>query len=289
MLRTENDNFNRNLAALITGAAMPIIKSNLFVAGPGVFTYRLGMVDERLQEFKTRAKESNKECLSTTAVKFEPKLPNSEAFPMYFSCKEAMSTELNVYFGQKDDNYYVAELQKGTANSPSIAVLASVDSAGNKVEVWQVMVDATANPKTVSVSHIKADKSANTIQVIDAATMTGTNVGCGIKLSSTASALWVYGDPRDAVSNACGAGITSGDYASSTDSGDYANYCVDPTALTDISAGLANGGACSALKSGFQLAIFRYDQMSGYANDGYDLIFNPQLPAGLVDFKTVKA
>lgn len=266
---------------MTTSQAMQEVKSNLFVAGPGVFSYRLGKVDERLQEFKTRAKESNKECLSTTAVKFEPKLPNNQAFPMFFSCKEAMSTELNVYFGQQDDKYYVAELQKGTANTPSIAVLASVDSAGSKVDVWQVMVDANANPKTVSVAHIVADKSANIIQVIYASTYAGTNVGCGVKLSSTTSELWIYGLPRDAVSSSCGS-ATSNDYDSSTDSGDHKNYCVDPTALTDIVA----AGACSALKNGFQLAVFRYDQMSSYANDGYDLIFNPQLPAGLVDFKT---
>ena len=284
---------------MTTANAMLAIETRLFQQGPGDFSYRLGMVDGRLQEFKTRAKESDKECLSATALKFEPTLPNSEAFPMYFSCKEEMSSQLNVYFGQKDDKYYVAELQKGGAvaglgNVPSIAVLASVDSAGNKVDVWQIVVDEAANPKTVSVFHIMADKVANTIQVIAAASSSGTGIGCGIKMSSTASALWVYGCPSDDGSpNPCPA-VSSGAYSSSVDfsdnNGDYMSYCVDPATLIDTSP---PNTPCSSLKSGFPLLVFsRADLTSNsnaYANTAYNLIFSPSLPAGLVDFKKEKS
>ena len=292
-LRTDNDNINRNLASntILESDAIDTIKTRLFQEGPGDFSYRLGMIDERLQEFKTRAKESDKECLSTIAVKFEPTLPNNEAFPMYFSCKEEMSSQLSVYFGQKDGQYYVAELQKGgtvagLGNIPSIAVLASVDSAGNKVDVWQIAVEDTANPKTVSVFHIMADKIANTIQVIAAATSTGTGIGCGIKMSSTASALLVYGYPGDNNSpsgNLCP--NNNNDYINSVDSGAglWEVYCVNPVTLASISPDTP----CTSLLSGFPLAAFSYADLvsTAYADSAYSLIFSPSLPDGLVDFK----
>ena len=284
MLRIENENFDRKLVTITTSSAMSTIKTKLFGPGPGDFSYRLGMVDERLQEIKQRAKESDtpKECLSVTSEKFEPKLPNNEAFPMYFSCKEEMSGgQLNVYFGQKDDKYYVAELQKGSGNIPSIAVLASVDSAGNKVDVWQIIVDAAASPKTVSVFHINADKVANTIQVITASTSGGTGVGCGIKMSSTSSSLWAYGYASDNGSpNPC---PTGGDYINSVVNADWQSYCVNPSTLLDITP----SSTCSTLSSSFPLTAFSYAQLvsTSYANDAYNLIYNPVLPTGLVDFK----
>lgn len=295
-LRTDNDNINRNLVAstIAESAAITTIKTRLFQEGPGDFSWRLGMVDQRLQEFKTRAKESDKECLSTIAVKFEPTLPNNEAFPMYFSCKEEMSSQLSVYFGQKDGLYYVAELQKGGTDAvlgyiPTIAVLASVDSAGNKVDVWQIAVEETANPpKTVSVFHIMADKLANTIQVIAAATSTGTGIGCGIKMSSTASALMVYGYPGDNNSpsgNLCPTDTNPNDYINSvvTGAGNWDIYCVNPDTLTTISPNTP----CTSLLSGFPLADFSYANLvtTTYANSAYSLIFSPSLPDGLVDFK----
>jgi hypothetical protein len=294
MLREESDIVNRQLVnnPITTSDAMSTIKTRLFQAGPGDFSYRLGMVDGRLQEIKKRAKESDtpKECLTVTSEKFEPKLPNNEAFPMYFSCKEEMSGgQLNVYFGQKDDKYYVAELQKGgnvpgLGNIPSIAVLASVDSEGNKVDVWQIVVDDTASPKTVSVFHINADKVANTIQVITASTSSGTGVGCGIKMSSTASSMWVYGFAGDDGSPVtCPTDATNGDYINSVVAGDWQSYCVNPTTLLDISPSTL----CSTISTNFPLADFSYNQLdlNSYANDAYSLIFNPVMPAGLIDFK----
>ena len=295
MLREESDIVIRQLVAptnvILTPAAMLTIETKLFQKGPGDFSNRLGMVDGRLQEIKKRAKESDtpKECLSVTSEKFEPKLPNNEAFPMYFSCKEEMSGQLSVYFGQKDDKYYVAELQKGGNVAglgiiPSIAVLASVDSEGNKVDVWQIVVEDTASPKTVSVFHINADKVANTIHVITASTSTGTGVGCGIKMSSTTSSLWVYGFAGDNGSPiTCPTDITTGDYISSTVDGNWQSYCVNPATLLDLSPSTL----CSTISTNFPLTDFSYAQLvsTSYANDAYSLIFNPVMPAGLVDFK----
>jgi hypothetical protein len=133
-----------------------------------------------------------------------------------------------------------------------------------------------------------ADKVANIIQVIAAASSSGTGIGCGIKMSSTASAMWVYGYPSDNGSpNPCPTDSTAGDYINSVVSGDWGSYCVDPAALTDISPNTP----CSSLLSGFPLADFSYAQLgsTSYANDAYNLIFSPSLPAGLVDFKKVKS
>lgn len=269
------------LQTFTTAEATAVAKSRMFQAGPLVYSTRLGSVDERLQEFKTRALESPKVCLSKTALKFEPSLPNNEAFPMYFSCKEEMSSSLSVYFGKSDNKYYVAELQKSSgSNIPSIAVLASVDSEGNKVDVWQIILDESTSPKSASVSHIRADRTENTISVITAASSTGTGVGCGMKLSSTSSALWLYGYPSDVVASTCPTDVTVNDYKNSVAAGDWKEYCVDPSSLTDKS------GACNTLKSNFPLSSFSYGEIvsSGFGAIAYTLPYlhahNADWPGG---------
>lgn len=282
LLRNESHDVDRLLSQFTTSSAMTTLKSRLFTSGPGDFNYRLGLVDNRLQEFKTRALESNRVCLSTSASLFSPTLPNLESFPMYFSCKEKMSDSLNVYFGQKDGKYYVAEL---TTGSPSIGVLASVDSAGTVVDVWQIMADSTSTPKTASVFHINADKTSGTIQVIGAASYVGTGVGCGIKMSSTSSAMWFYGNPSDNGSpSPCPTDTTTGDYLASVVSGDWQSFCVDPSTLTDISSSL-----CTTLSTSFPQSDFSYAQLvsDGYGATAYTLISSPTLPSGLVDFNEI--
>ncbi len=279
----------RILATFTTSDATTEIKSRLFGGGPGDFTYRLESVDSRLQELKERAKESRKVCLTTTPELFSPELPNSESFPMYFSCKEDVSDDLSIYFGQKDNKYYLAELQEGgtagVSSYPSIAVLASIDSDGVNVDVWQIIVDEAANPKTASVFHINANKTSDTIQVITASTSSGTGVGCGIKMSSSSAALWIYGNPSDNSPNACPTDVTANDYTNSVVAGDWQSFCVSPESLADITS-----TPCSTMSNSFPLTSFSYAQLvsTSYADKAYDLIFDSTLlPSGLVDFKEV--
>lgn len=291
--QVENQMFGLTSTQFSTFSATQEVKNRLFSPGPGDFTYRLGKVDERLQELKSRALESPKPCLiSTPAVKFEPTLPNNEAFPMYFSCKDRLNDKLTVYFGKKNTTWYLAELQKtDNVNAPTIAVLASIDSDGNQVDTWQIMVDETLSDKNSSVLHIKADKKANTISVLTASSITqtqgqqlaSTGVGCGIKLSSTSSELWIFGYPADNAPNGPTGSCPSSDadYLSSTaSSNNWQDFCVHPSQLTDI-----NATGCTALKN-FTLSIFSYSQLvsSSYGKIAYNMIYNPQMPSGIVDF-----
>jgi hypothetical protein len=210
---------------------------------------------------------------------------------MYFSCKDRLSEKLTVYFGKKNTTWYLAELQKTdnviAPTTPTIAVLASIDSDGNQVDTWQIMVDETLPDKNSSVLHIKADKKANTISVLTASSITqtqgqqlgSTGVGCGIKLSSTSSELWIFGYPADnRPTGACPS--SDADYLSSTaSSNNWQDFCVHPSQLTDINAG------CTALRN-FSLSIFSYSQLvsSSYGKFAYNMIYNPQMPSGIVDF-----
>ena len=281
--RMLRDDVSRTLTPITSSDALNTIKSRLFSEGPGDFTYRLGMVDTRFQEIKKRTEESEtpKVCLKTTPSKFEPSLPNDENFLMYLQCYEKLSDQLSVYFGQKDDVFYIAELQKSSGNTPTIAVLANVDSAGNKVDVWQIIVDDNQTPKKVAVTHIQADKTESTMHIVTAATSTGTGIGCGLKFSSTTSSLWFFGFPADDNSGGMTCPTTSdANYIASTVSGDWQDYCVDPVTF------LSNSGACSSLNTNFPLTIFTFNELgtTSYANSAYDLIFNPDMPSGLVEF-----
>jgi len=266
----------------------------MYSPGPGNYLSRLSSVDGRLAELKTRALESPKVCLTKAAQKFEPPLPNDESFPMYFSCKEVMNSQLTVYFGQSDGQNYLAELQKSDgANSPTMAVLAKIDSAGTKTDVWQIIVADTATPKTVSVIHVRADQTTSTNHVIVAATSNGLGVGCGVKLSASLSAsstaLWVYGDPADnnvggtyQSSQPCPTDVA---YDTNTVVGNtWAAFCLDPSSLLSIASTL-----CDSLKSSYPLSSFSYAQLvsTSYADKAYTLITSPTMPAGLTDFKEV--
>jgi len=286
----------RRLAFGIAVDAASQIKDKMYAAGPANYLSRLSSVDGRLAELKTRALESPKVCLTKAAQKFEPPLPNDESFPMYFSCKEVMNSQLTVYFGQSEGQNYLAELQKSDgANSPTMAVLAKIDSAGTKTDVWQIIVADTATPKTVSVIHIRADQTTSTNHVIVAATSTGLGVGCGVKLSASSTALWVYGDPAD---NMVGdtyqssvlpcptdVGYDTNTVPSSPTAGNtWAAFCLDPSSLLSIASTL-----CDSLKSSYPLSSFSYAQLvsTSYADKAYTLITSPTMPAGLTDFKEV--
>jgi hypothetical protein len=287
----------RRLAFNSAADAGSQIKDRMYSAGPANYLSRLSSVDGSLAELKTRALESPKVCLTKAAQKFEPQLPNDESFPMYFSCKEVMNSQLTVYFGQSEGQNYLAELQKSDgANSPTMAVLAKIDSAGTKTDVWQIIVADTASPKTVSVIHIRADQTTSTNHVIVAATSNGLGVGCGVKLSASSTALWVYGDPAD---NNVGDTYQSSVQLCPTDGGydtntvpsspvsatnTWATFCLNPSTLSSITSTL-----CDSLKSGYPLSSFSYAQLgsTSYADKAYTLITSPTMPAGLTDFKEV--
>ena len=263
----------------------------MYSLGPANYISRLTQVDSRLTELKTRALESPKVCLKKVEVKFEPQLPNNESFPMYFSCKDALSSQLAIYFGRKDGQNYLAELQKTDGNSPTMAVLAKIDSNGTKTDVWQIIVDDTVIPKAVSVIHIRADNVTSTSHVIVAATSTGLGVGCGVKLSSTSSALWVYGYPADNMVGGTYAGVVACPTASGYDTNtvvasSWDSFCLDPSSLPSLSSNTL----CDTLKSGYPLSSFSYAQLgsTSYADKAYTLITAPTtVLTGLTDFKEI--
>jgi hypothetical protein len=205
---------------------------------------------------------------------------------MYFSCIEQLNSDSTIYFGSKDGQHYLAEVQKNQV--PTMTVLAKIDSAGTKTDVWQIIVDTTVNPKTVSVIHIRADQSTNTNHIIVAATSTGLGVGCGVKMSTTSTALWVYGSPSDnnvgdTYQSAVACPTTAG-YDTSTVAGNWYEFCFDPSTLASTSS-----SACTSLTgSNFPLSSFSYAQLTStsYADTAYTMITSPSVPSGLADFKT---
>ena len=274
--------------SLTTEEATGLVKEKMFLSGPADFSYRLKTVDNRLQELKKRALESSKVCLTSTPVLYKPNLPNNESFPLYLSCKDQISDKLTVYFGKMNSTWYLAMFQITDIISPTIAVLASIDSDGSKVDTWQIMVDESTTPFSASVLHIKADKSFNTISVITASSITqvqgnqlaSTGIGCGVQLSSTSEALWIFGYPFDnSTSNLCPSSDT--DYLSKTDSSDWQEFCVSPSGLTDVSS-----GSCTSLKNNYPLSIFSYNQLVStlYGATAYNLAHSPAIPTGVVDF-----
>lgn len=215
--------------------------------------------------------------------------PNSQTTSP-FQCTFPARRRLTIYFGRKDGQNYLAELQKSDgANSPTMAVLAKIDSAGTKTDVWQIIVADTVSPKTVSVIHIRADQATSTNHVIVAATSTGLGVGCGVKLSASSTALWVYGDRADnnvgdtyqSTVVPCPSNTAYDTNVVLTNTWD--SFCLEPSSLSSITSTL-----CDSLKSSYPLSSFSYAQLgsTNYADKAYTLITSPTMPA-LTDFKEV--
>lgn len=160
------------LQAVTSSSVINQIKDRVFGPGPTDFMYRLGMVDARIQELRTRNLQGDKgrACLAQPAQLWNPSFLPNISFPMWFSCQEVMdqgsaSSGLSVYFGTRGDTSYVAELQWPTTGSnPRMAVLASVSNNGTQVQVWQVGV-GTATTSSTSFFHIIADRTLGQVEV----------------------------------------------------------------------------------------------------------------------------
>jgi hypothetical protein len=143
------------------------IKDRLFGPGPADFVTRLGMIDQRMQEFKTRNAEGDgRVCVGEAAKQWTPNfLPSGVSFPMWFSCQEVMAggSGLTVLFGKQGTTTYVGELQWPAANmnAPRMAVLAAVSNNGTQVEAWQIVTGTNM----VSYLQIRADRTSQEVVV----------------------------------------------------------------------------------------------------------------------------
>jgi hypothetical protein len=159
------------LQAVTVNSSLTAIQKRVFGPGPTDFVYRLGKIDERLQEFRTRSREGDagRACLAEAPKLWTPNfLPAGVSFPMWFSCQEAMKGgSLSVYFGARADASYVAEVQWPTSGSaPKMAVLAKVTNNGTRVNAWQIIPEMSGNtPTQVSYLQINADRTLNEIEV----------------------------------------------------------------------------------------------------------------------------
>jgi hypothetical protein len=196
------DSRHATLQAVTTNSSLSNIRDRIFGPGPTDFVTRLGMIDQRIQEFRTRSSSGNgRACLSQPAKEWNPSfLPNGVSFPMWFSCFEAMdngnpSSGLSVYFGTKGSFAYVAELQwPTTGTNPRMAVLATISKNGTQVSAWQIITGTNS----VSVFQIISDRVAGDVQISFAATEGhAIDIGCGVRMRSTSTLLWSTGEYHD--------------------------------------------------------------------------------------------
>lgn len=171
-----------SVQAVTDNSSLTAIQNRVFGPGPTDFVTRLGKIDERIQELKTRNLESERGrvCIGEAAQLWTPNfLPAGVTFPMWFSCKEVMDPQggLSVYFGTQGTTSYVAELQwPATAGTvPRMAVLAAVSNNGTQVEAWQIITGTNS----VSYVQIRADRTTNSVEV---RTRLDTSVGCAVAI-----------------------------------------------------------------------------------------------------------
>jgi hypothetical protein len=157
-----------SVQAVTDNSSLTAIQNRVFGPGPTDFVTRLGKIDERIQELKTRNLESarGRVCIGEAAQLWTLNfLPAGVTFPMWFSCKEVMDPQggLSVYFGTQGTTSYVAELQwPATAGTvPRMAVLAAVSNNGTQVEAWQIIMGTNS----VSYVQIRADRTTNSVEV----------------------------------------------------------------------------------------------------------------------------
>lgn len=157
-----------SVQAVTDNSSLTAIQNRVFGPGPTDFVTRLGKIDQRIQELKTRNLESERGrvCIGEAAQLWTPNfLPAGVAFPMWFSCREVMDPQggLSVYFGTQGTTSYVAELQwPATAGTvPRMAVLAAVSNNGTQVEAWQIITGTNS----VSYFQIRADRTTSSVEV----------------------------------------------------------------------------------------------------------------------------
>jgi len=225
------------LQAATGNQSLAKIKDRLFGPGPADFVTRLGMIDQRMQEFKTRnAEGAGRVCVGEAAKQWTPNfLPSGVSFPMWFSCQEVMAggSGLTVLFGKQGTTTYVGELQWPPANmnAPRMAVLAAVSNNGTQVEAWQIVTGTNM----VSYLQIRADRTSQEV-VLSFASTEGNQVdiGCGVRLRSTPTLTWFVGDindPAQAGTTPCSGNPTN-------------SVCADTASLTFQSASM-----CTSIQS----------------------------------------
>jgi len=191
------------LQALNDTTSLDQVKSRLFGPGPTDFVTRLGAIDTRIQEFATRNLEGNgRVCVGEAAQLWTPNfLPAGVSFPMWLSCKEEMTNSpanLKVFFGTRGATSYVAEVQypstTGNGAPPRMAVLAAVSNNGTQVEAWQVI----SEPTTVAYFQIRADRTAQSVEVSFASTQGhALDIGCGVRMRTSPTLTYASGEFRD--------------------------------------------------------------------------------------------
>lgn len=226
-LRKEEATDGRMLGALCLGQGndgpdckteIQMIKARMFPSpsgGPQDFRYRLGKVDDRMQELNTRSIGGARKCVNeSTKAWSPPTLPGYQDFTMHFSCAEKMNQEkgasntadLRVYFGIKDSFAYIAEIQDPGAKGNGLigAVLAKIKTDSSQVHVWTIGL--TNDRKKVSLFEIQAkrdvlptnDTVVRELEVAFASTEEGTSsFGCGVHLQSKSGSIRVNGTFAD--------------------------------------------------------------------------------------------
>jgi hypothetical protein len=152
------------------------------------------MLDDHMKEIKDKVKlmEHEPKCFSTSVsnIKYEPVLPNKYSyaynFPMYFKCCHE-TQEGNIYFGEQDNIYYVADFVDDSINSNGLFL--TLDSKNDKYDLWIVIsAPNTANWALHTIGTISGKKMyMNTAGTLDNTRAIG--AGCGVVLISDASGI----------------------------------------------------------------------------------------------------
>jgi len=283
----KDDSGGRRLGVLCTGLGsdgpdckteIQLIKNRMFTSGSGplVFKERLKSVDDRMFSLNNRSVGGTpRQCWNETAKAWSPpSLPGGQTFTMYFNCYDKATgtsgSDLRMYFGKKDDFFYVAEIQdQGTSTAGNIAVLAKVKNDSSDVHVWQIMV--TTDRTKVDLMEIKAKRDAcsgacsaidvgnlpKELEVAFASSQTGnSDLACGIRLMSKGSSILANGIFADRDCTAASAAKTSG--------GSQSSACFTA----------ANLGTSGADCSGFSQSLYamKDTEAAAYATNAATLI-----------------
>jgi hypothetical protein len=177
------------------------LASRFFSKGPTDILERLAQVDSRLSEMDTRSQETEKACLSTeaTAWTLPAALPSSTSFPLYFQCVDKFG-DIQIGFGVKDNNAYLAEIQKAStsgANSPQAATLVKANMDGSSTEAW-ITMQSFDNSASVSAEDyfflaIKGDSATKGFEVSVGGKGQGIGVDCGVRVKSDGTSIYAKG------------------------------------------------------------------------------------------------
>jgi predicted small lipoprotein YifL len=172
-----------------TACMLDNLKTNVFGTNGPTFLNDLETIDRRMAELDERAQETSRKCLGEDTKAWTASLVKNETFPMHFSCRENMGSHLQVFFGKKDRNFYLGEMQdaskhngEGDAFNGSIIARASED--GQEVESWKLSVAEDEIGTTVVYLHVKANRETSEMELRTASNNTGLAEGCGVHLRS---------------------------------------------------------------------------------------------------------